>query len=132
MKYEPLKRFLAASGSDEVHMTFAEIEALIGAQLPRSAFTYPAWWSNHASTHVNAQAWLEAGFRTEQLDLGSQRIVFRRAGYRSATAAPPPQPSRPSAGWIERARRKLAGTVRLAPGYDLTEPTNEVWDAVVK
>lgn len=30
---------------------------------------------------------------------------------------------------LDRLRRELGGTVTIAPGVDLTEPTGEVWDA---
>jgi hypothetical protein len=36
---------------------------------------------------------------------------------------------KPDAGWIARLRADLGGTVRVAPGWDLTNPTDEVWDA---
>jgi hypothetical protein len=47
-KYEPLTRFLATLAVDEVTLTLAEIEQIIGAPLPASA-RQPAYWSNGVS-----------------------------------------------------------------------------------
>jgi len=32
-------------------------------------------------------------------------------------------------GFLDRIRRELGGTVTVAPGVDLTDPTGEIWDA---
>ena len=119
-KYEPLKAFLAGRTTSEVPMTFQEIEQLIGARLPPVAFKHRAWWSNNPSNSVITHAWLEAGFKTERVDMGGQKLIFRRTDAK-AEAAPN--------GWLGRLRAKLGGTVQVAPGWDLTAPTGEVWDA---
>jgi hypothetical protein len=123
-KYEPLKTFLAGRAEGEVPMTFQEIERVIGAGLPPVAFKHRAWWSNNPSNSVITNAWLEAGYKTERVDMGSQKLVFRRAG----AAAPPSS----RAGWLARLRGELKGTVQIAPGWDLTNPTGEAWDAETK
>ena len=39
-------------------MTFAEIEQILGAALPKSAYRYRPWWANQrAGTRVHARAW---------------------------------------------------------------------------
>lgn len=119
-KYEPLKTFLAGRTSSEVPMTFLEIEKLIGAPLPPAAFKHRAWWSNNPSNSVITHAWLDAGYKTERVNMGSQTLVFRRTEIRSGATAE---------GWLGRLRSKLGGTVQVAPGWDLTAPTGEVWDA---
>jgi hypothetical protein len=128
-KYDPLKTFLAASHADEVPMSFDEIEALLGAPLPDSQ-RYPAWWSNNPSNNVMTRVWLDAGYRTERVDIGARRVVFRRrkdlAGASGVKEGANPKGS---AGVVERLQRALAGTVRVSPDVDLTEPTGEVWDA---
>ena len=117
-KYDPLKAFLISSGAEEVVLGFEEIEALLGAPLPPSK-RYPAWWSNNPSNNTMTRVWLAAGYRTERLDIEGGRIVFRRS----------PKSTQMSGGVIERLQAALGGTVRLAPGVDLTEPTDEVWGA---
>ena len=59
-------------------MTFAEIERVIGGKLPPNSLNIPAWWSNNPSNNVMTKVWLSAGFRTEQVDVKSRKVVFRR------------------------------------------------------
>lgn len=133
-KYAPLKTFLAGSAETVMPMTFSAVAQILATKLPNSAFIHQAWWSNHGESHVHAQAWLEAGFKTEQVDLRAQTVVFRRAAP-ATVAQGVAEASKPFAGpsmtgsWIDRARAKLRGTVRVAPGYDLTQPYDEAWDA---
>src|SRR5215216_8080898 len=77
-KYSRLGEFLKAQRTKEVPMTFAEIERVIGGKLPPNSPQYPAWWSNNPSNNVMTKVWLSAGFRTEQVDVKSRKIVFRR------------------------------------------------------
>jgi hypothetical protein len=64
-------------------LSFEQIEAIIGADLPKSARTYSAWWANETKpTHFHALAWLETGWRVEHLDLSSERVVFRHGNLR--------------------------------------------------
>jgi hypothetical protein len=124
-KYDPLKGFLEAQAAERVPMTFADIERLVGAPLPKSK-QYPAWWSNNPSNNTMTQAWLDAGFATEQVDPAGEKLVFRRVESRTGSRSGAPTPR---TGWLERLRAKMAGTVRVAPGWDLTNPTGEIWDA---
>ncbi|SRR5258708_21783888 len=119
-KYDPLKVFLAGQTGERVPLSFAEIEQLVGAPLPNSK-RHPAWWSNNPSNNPMTRAWLAAGYRTEQVDTTAQRLVFRRTES--------PVPSDSGTGWLAELRSALGGTAQVAPGYDLTEPTGEVWDA---
>lgn len=77
-KYQPLLEFLRNSNQDEVTLTFAEIEALINDTLPDSARTKRAWWSNRSKGALQASAWMEAGYRVEDVDLDGQRVTFRK------------------------------------------------------
>lgn len=77
-KYTPLKDYLQAQITSEVPLSFAEIEALIGAALPASAYKHRPWWANEAAGHVHAQAWLEAGYEASQVDMPGRKLVFRR------------------------------------------------------
>ena len=118
-KYDPLRAFLLSSETAEVALTFDEIEALLGAPLPASR-QYPAWWSNNPSNNPMTRIWLDAGYRTERVNVASGRVVFRREQPRGRHAG---------GGLIERLQTALAGTVRVAPGVDLAAPTGEIWDA---
>ena len=116
-KYEPLKSFLKAASLTEVPMTFADIERVIGKSLPPVARNHRAWWSNNPSNSVITQAWLEAGFQTERVDMAGERLVFRRTVSKQETSFEEPGP-----GLLERIRARLGGTVTVMPGVDLTEP----------
>ena len=77
-KYNPLYSHLRRQGTEEVTLTFAQIEALIGERLPASARTQRAWWSNRKRGAVQAQAWMGAGYHVEDLDLAQGRVTFRK------------------------------------------------------
>lgn len=77
--YAKLADVLAARGGSSWKVTFPDLERLIGAKLPASAFKYPAWWSNNPSNNAMTKIWLNAGWRTEQVDIPGQSVVFRRA-----------------------------------------------------
>jgi hypothetical protein len=114
VKYEPLARFLRTEGFETRSLSFSEVEAILGAPLPPSARRHQAWWSNNPVGHVNAQAWRDAGYKTEGIDLAGETVVFRR------DAAQRPLRRHPAFG-------ALAGTVRVMPGVDLTEPADPDW-----
>jgi hypothetical protein len=74
-KYEPLGRHLRDAPRPAT-LTFDEISRLVGG-LPRSAHRYPAWWANdHGGRHIQANAWLEAGRRVDDVDLERQIVRF--------------------------------------------------------
>jgi DNA-binding transcriptional regulator YiaG len=77
-KYQPLLEFLRDSNQDEVTLTLAEIEALINDTLPDSARSKRAWWSNRSKGALQASAWMEAGYRVEDVDMDGQRVTFRK------------------------------------------------------
>lgn len=76
MRYESLTRYLQGRREAVIRLSFQDIEALIGRPLPPSARRHQAWWANTA-THSHADAWLRIGWRTRDLDLAGQRIVFQ-------------------------------------------------------
>jgi hypothetical protein len=77
-KYNPLKLALQDCFGDEAPMGFAEIEQLLGFPLPPSARRSQAWWANSRGAHVQAAAWLDAGWLTSRVDLAGERVVFVR------------------------------------------------------
>jgi hypothetical protein len=108
-------------------MTFIEIERLIGAKLPNSQ-RYPAWWSNNPFNNVMTQVWLDAGFKTEEVDVKARKVVFRRidqvqpAADQASSSSDDECASKPHplVGWMK-------GTVRIAPGVNLAEPADPEW-----
>ena len=78
-KYRTLGLHLAALRETPWVAKFREIEAVLGFPLPRSAYSYPAWWSNQSGDgHIQSQAWQSAGWRTGELDLAKQQVSFFR------------------------------------------------------
>ncbi len=81
-KYDPLGDFLKHRGLyfEEVTLTFEEIEALLGFNLPPSARRYRAWWANSGSPeqHSHAQTWLAAGWKVEAVDQVEEWVRLRR------------------------------------------------------
>jgi hypothetical protein len=120
-KYDPLRHHLVAARSGELPMSFADIEALLGFSLPRSARAYAPWWANETrGGHVQAGAWLRAGWRTTRVDVAGERVVFVRApagmaedGATYVTA--PPRPLTPR-GLSAAAERLLADYTAEAGG----------------
>lgn len=114
-KYEPLPQFLMRSERSVQRLSFSEIERILGFKLPKSAFEHEAWWSNNATGHSHAQAWLKLGWRTEEVDLSGRKVTFRRADQAPGQKRDP---------W-----GCMAGTVTFLPDVDLTAPSGEVWNA---
>jgi hypothetical protein len=128
-KYEPLTAFLTEQSTDQVRMSFEQIERVIGRKLPASAQQHRAWWSNNPNNSVMTKAWLDAGFRSEQVDMEGRKLVFRKitgqgARFRAATAT--------RAAVSERHPRygAMKGLVTIAPGTDLTAPADPEWGEV--
>jgi len=133
-KYDALGAYLRQQFGDEVPMSFAEIERLIGFALPPSAYRHRPWWSNNASNSVMTKVWLDAGFRTAQVDMEAKTLVFKRGGTRFK---PPTgmdegnrmfKPMQSNAGEEKKSRRSplfgaLKGTFTIEPGWDLTRPS---------
>lgn len=77
-KYHPLYEHLRRRDEEEITLTFAEIERLLGARLPDSARTGRAFWSNRGRGALQAAAWMGAGYHVEAVDLDNQAVTFRR------------------------------------------------------
>jgi len=116
-KYDALRDHLNSGIQAPWRASFAEVEAVLGFPLPRSANAYPAWWSNDATGHSHARAWLDAGWKTQSVDLKGQRLTFARAGREQ-------QPSRRRTRVAGRSLHgALKGVVQMVAGTDLTAPT---------
>lgn len=77
-KYAPLRRWLEGRAEPQIRVSFAELETILGFALPRSARQHRPWWANSFGSHVQAEAWLDAGWQTAQVDLEAQTLVFVR------------------------------------------------------
>lgn len=120
-KYDRLAEHLKARSDACIPMRFADIERLVGGPLPPSARKHRPWWSNNPANSPMTRAWLEAGYKTESVDMGGEKLVFRRAAHAHARG----RRGDPSRSVFDQIHGALRGTVTFVPGVDLTEP---VWD----
>lgn len=138
-KYAPLRDFLVEQGKDHVPMAFADIERVLGIELPASK-QYPAWWSNNPSNNPMTKEWLAAGFETESVNTASGRLVFRRVKHVAGAVSSPtsgtpmpvgfsesPQPAFRRAGGRAPMFGCMKGLGQVQEGYDLTEPSDADW-----
>jgi hypothetical protein len=127
-KYLALADYLRAQKSDEVNMTFAQIERIVGGKLPAS-HRYRSWWSNNSFNSVMTKAWLDAGFESTNVNMKKRTLVFRKMDRKSdylddASKRAAVSKRHPLFG-------ALKGLIRVAPGTDLTEPADPEWGSNV-
>ena len=91
-KYAPLYRHLSAKDGADWRVSFAELEAILGFELPASARLHRPWWSNpkRGAGPSQALAWHAAGWRTRAVDLEEETLVFERAKDLSNRTETPP------------------------------------------
>jgi CBS domain-containing protein len=77
-KYAALADFLAQLETSSVTLDLDRIQSELGVELPPSAYQHRSWWANDSSSHMQALAWLSAGWRVEDVDLSSKQVVFGR------------------------------------------------------
>ena len=79
-KYDPLTIHLIDSQEMVVTLSFAQIERILDTDLPQSAFRHNAWWANETEgTHTHSNSWMDAGYRTENVNLNSTTVTFRKS-----------------------------------------------------
>lgn len=78
-KYEALTRYLRfrAAFTDTVRLPFAQIDGIIGDNLPLEAYRSTDWWKNTPST-AHAKAWLDAGWEAVEVNLKEAYVVFQK------------------------------------------------------
>jgi hypothetical protein len=74
-QYEQLGRHLRGLGHPLIEMSFADVAAVIGDQLPPSAYDHPAWWGSDPN-HTQS-VWLDVGYAASA-NLTAQRVTFTR------------------------------------------------------
>ena len=99
-RYEPLTRFLEACRDGETRMMFREIENILERPLPSSARRHQPWWANTTS-HSQADSWMRVGWRTGQVDLSREQVVFRRDDPPPTLPHSPTPAARPAQAIIE-------------------------------
>jgi hypothetical protein len=85
-KYEPLVTYLGGLTVDEVRLTFPEIERIVAAPLPPSAYQ-PSFWSTSPHALV-ARPWLRAGWWVVRTDLHARPPAVTFVRTPGGAAAP--------------------------------------------
>lgn len=70
-KYTPLEKYLRdiPESQKEITLSFEQIERILNAKLPPSAFTYQAWWANEKSPHQpQKQVIMNAGWQVDTIN----------------------------------------------------------------
>ena len=124
-KYEPLTHFLESSKQARVELTFRDIEKIIDADLPPSTYKHRALWSNNPQNHVMTQAWLSAGYESEEVDMQAQRVVFKRTKRVSAKTQ-----AASGEELLAQLMGCMKGTVQIPDGIDIMEPVELEWNAM--
>ena len=77
-KYLPIAAYLSRQSSNEVRLSFADLERILGGPLPPSARSHRAWWSNGGQ--AQSSSWIEAGWVVGKVDMEAETLsFFRRA-----------------------------------------------------
>ncbi|MDQ2652833.1 MAG: hypothetical protein M3Z20_07280 [Chloroflexota bacterium] len=76
-KYEPLAEHLESQVANEITMSFADVEALVG-KLPQSAHEHRAWWANSTSQVEAKDGWLSVAWEVGDVDQAKGVVTFRR------------------------------------------------------
>jgi hypothetical protein len=80
-KYTPLENYLAVlpPRRGEVRLSFEHIERILNGRLPPSSKQYNAWWSNETEgSHVQAHAWMDAGWKVDAVNFREKWVRFVR------------------------------------------------------
>ena len=80
-KYTPLEHYLRdlPVTQKEVTLSFEQIERILNDKLPSSAYQYQAWWANQKEgSHVEAFAWMDAGWLVGTVNFTEKRVRFAR------------------------------------------------------
>ncbi|MBR6084448.1 MAG: hypothetical protein IKP61_02385 [Spirochaetales bacterium] len=80
-KYKPLYDYLLQQKAAVVHLTFDQIEDILGFPLPASFLRYPSFWANNENgQHHHCRAWLDAGYKTVNVskNIIDQHMCFQK------------------------------------------------------
>jgi len=85
-KYDAIADFLISKNQNEVRLLFIDLENAIGFSLPASARKYPEWWANNKVEGRHCNSWMNAGWITRDVDIGSEKVTFIKDGFASSSA----------------------------------------------
>jgi len=111
-KYEALTSYLKfrRAFTDSVKLSFAQIDGIIGDNLPMSAYRSESWWENSLEKE-HAKAWLEAGWKIGEVNLNEGYVVFQKVKnlpvttFKRKADVQPKKPFKPAPSRIMRTRK---------------------------
>ena len=74
-KYDPLFRYLKSNTTPQMILSYVEIENILSAKLPDSAYKFKQWWDNNS--HVQSKSWRDAGYKVDSIILGDKAIFIK-------------------------------------------------------
>ena len=79
-KYSPLGEFLKAWPDREITLTFAEIEEIIGRELPPGAYLRAGFWINANNDYVSPSGpgWVSVGWRVVSNSAKNGAVTFEK------------------------------------------------------
>lgn len=87
-KFIGLTTYLEKCGKDEIKMSFSVIENVLGFRLKKSAYVHQQYWSNTKS-HSISYGWLNAGYRSQNVDMKGQTVEFVKGSHQSRKSERP-------------------------------------------
>lgn len=94
-KYAPFTEWLSAQESDEVRLSFDQIEGILGAPLPPSAHKWIPHWRSYGGSAL-ARSIQDAGWRVESVKGEEERVVLVRVSGDDAEPEDSEEASAPS------------------------------------
>ena len=74
-KYDPIFHHLNSNIAPQVILSYVEIENILSAKLPYSAYRFKQWWDNNS--HVQSKSWRDAGYKVDSIILGDKVIFIK-------------------------------------------------------
>lgn len=99
-KFDLLRNYLKfrATFTNRIILTFAKVEGIISDNLPFAAIRDENWWTKTNSVH--ARAWLNAGWKVENVNLKDRNVTLTRIlGFKAETAKKRRKRKEDTAAW---------------------------------
>lgn len=74
-KYRKFTDYLIASGESEIHLSFVQVEDILGFKLAPCARNHRANWANTTTISL-PRSWLAAGYKTYNVDMENESVTF--------------------------------------------------------
>jgi hypothetical protein len=79
-KYDGLVELLRDHQGERIQLAFEQISTVVAGGLPPSAYQHRAWWANEPNgRHVQARAWMGAGWVVAEVHFAGRAVTFSRA-----------------------------------------------------